>query len=178
MSWTDEMKAFATEKWLDGWSTSQVALALNRQNPGAGISRNAVIGMLHRAGIKRGQVSAPPPRATKVKPKPRAPRVVRVKELASSTALTMPASMVTDAPLRLVGGGRAWPEPKTAVALLDLKSSSCRFPVGIATGADQRFCGSVKAEGDSYCAGCRARMRPKTPARPAPVLNRKLGAWT
>ena len=46
MSWTDERVELLSRLWLDGRSASQIAAAL-----GAGLTRNAVIGKVHRLGL-------------------------------------------------------------------------------------------------------------------------------
>jgi GcrA cell cycle regulator len=43
------------------------------------------------------------------------------------------------------------------VALLDLKASSCRWPIGDPSEEDFRFCGTRVAPGETYCA-CHAEM--------------------
>src|SRR5674476_1361862 len=45
MSWTDERVALLTKLWADGLSASQIAAELG------GITRNAVIGKVHRLGL-------------------------------------------------------------------------------------------------------------------------------
>lgn len=155
MSWTDDMKTFAQEKWLDGWSASQVRAALNRAN-GTRFSRSAVIGMLHRLGARRGSVSAP----AKVR---KVARVPKSRPIAQFTHPAVRSAKVEAAP---TGRGRVWPIPATAVRLLDLVATSCRYPVGEATGAEQLFCGAAKpAESGPYCAACAPRVKGKEAGR-------------
>ena len=45
MSWTEERVARLTKFWSDGLSASQVAAELG------GVTRNAVIGKIHRLGL-------------------------------------------------------------------------------------------------------------------------------
>tara|TARA_A100001515_G_scaffold23483_1_gene18134 strand:- start:745 stop:903 length:159 start_codon:yes stop_codon:yes gene_type:complete len=49
MKWTDERVSRAIKLWMDGYSGSEIAEALGW------VSRSAVIGKLHRMGIKRGK---------------------------------------------------------------------------------------------------------------------------
>src|SRR5471030_861431 len=60
MSWTDERVALLTKLWADGLSASQIAAELG------GITRNAVIGKVHRLGLsgraKSPSSSSPRPR--------------------------------------------------------------------------------------------------------------------
>ena len=66
MSWTDERVELLKKLWADGLSASQIAAELG------GITRNAVIGKVHRLGLS-GRAKSPrrPPRARAS----RAPRV-------------------------------------------------------------------------------------------------------
>jgi len=74
MSWTDERVTTLKKLWLDGLSASQIAKQLG------GVTRNAVIGKVHRLGLSG---RAPPrnrrdrpsrPRVRRVRPPPRCPR--------------------------------------------------------------------------------------------------------
>src|SRR6059058_6577762 len=64
MSWTDERVELLKKLWTDGLSASQIAAELG------GITRNAVIGKVHRLGLS-GRAKAPSSAA----PRPRKPRV-------------------------------------------------------------------------------------------------------
>jgi GcrA cell cycle regulator len=46
MSWPDERVELLSRLWLEGKSASQISTAL-----GAGLTRNAVIGKVHRLGL-------------------------------------------------------------------------------------------------------------------------------
>src|ERR1700747_10540 len=63
MSWTDERVEMLKKLWADGLSASQIAGELG------GITRNAVIGKVHRLGLS-GRAKAPSPSV----PRPRKPR--------------------------------------------------------------------------------------------------------
>src|SRR5512144_2549576 len=64
MSWTDERVELLKKLWADGLSASQIAAELG------GITRNAVIGKVHRLGLS-GRAKSPSSTA----PRPRKPRV-------------------------------------------------------------------------------------------------------
>lgn len=71
--WTDDRIAETRRLWLAGQSATEIAKAI-----GGGLSRNAVIGKVHRMGIARDgravaakPVLARPPRAPKVKAAPK-----------------------------------------------------------------------------------------------------------
>ncbi|MGZ9086723.1 MAG: GcrA family cell cycle regulator, partial [Rhodoplanes sp.] len=71
MSWTDERVELLRKLWTDGLSASQVAAEL-----GPGITRNAVIGKIHRLGLaeRAKTASAQRPRVAKA-PRPTHPRM-------------------------------------------------------------------------------------------------------
>src|ERR1017187_9658641 len=72
-AWTDERVATAVNMWQDGESASLIAYTL-----GAGLSRNAIIGKIHRMGLtqrskgrRQGQRYYP---NNQSQPRPRAPQ--------------------------------------------------------------------------------------------------------
>ncbi|SDD08377.1 GcrA family cell cycle regulator [Ruegeria marina] len=69
MSWTDERVELLKKMWSDGQSASQIAKELG------GVTRNAVIGKVHRLGLSNrtsGPAAAPAPAKPEVKDKPAA----------------------------------------------------------------------------------------------------------
>ena len=58
MSWTDDRVEALSRLWLEGRSASQIAAAL-----GGGLTRNAVIGKVHRLGLAGRVKTAPPTRS-------------------------------------------------------------------------------------------------------------------
>lgn len=71
MSWTDERVELLKKMWTEGQSASQIAKELG------GVTRNAVIGKVHRLGLSNrsggGGSSAAPAAAPKAEAKPKAP---------------------------------------------------------------------------------------------------------
>ena len=65
MSWTDERVETLKKMWNEGQSASQIAKELG------GVTRNAVIGKVHRLGLSNRAGAAPAP-AAPVAPKPAA----------------------------------------------------------------------------------------------------------
>lgn len=167
MSWTDERVELLSKLWLDGRSASQIAAEL-----GAGITRNAVIGKVHRLGLAgRPKPAAPMP--TRVKPK----LVARTDERGKSEQLY--SAVVT--PLPLPTKPYAVPVQQAAsevvipfserVTIMDLRESSCRWPMGDPTSAEFRFCGArTGLGGGPYCAAHSAMA-----FQPAPERRRDRG---
>src|SRR5450755_624691 len=75
MSWTDERVELLRQLWLDGRSASQISAEL-----GLGITRNAVIGKVHRLGLS-GRAKSTSPAVPRVRqrpsPTPRSPMANR-----------------------------------------------------------------------------------------------------
>ncbi len=107
MSWTDERVETLKRMWNEGQSASQIAKELG------GVTRNAVIGKVHRLGLSNRvggkdeeEEGAPAPApATAAKPEsvPRAepaPRPEPVRPAAPAAATPTPASNVTTLPVR------------------------------------------------------------------------------
>jgi GcrA cell cycle regulator len=119
MSWTDERVETLKRMWGEGQSASQIAKELG------GVTRNAVIGKVHRLGLSNraggkdeddeaAPVAAPaatvrpepPPR-----PEPEAPRAEAAPRPAPAAPVSAPATNVTPLPLRkaIVPAGQPLP---------------------------------------------------------------------
>ncbi|RAI03165.1 GcrA cell cycle regulator [Acuticoccus sediminis] len=144
MSWTDERIEVLRKMWAEGMSASQIASSLG------GVTRNAVIGKIHRLGLS-GRVKAPQARATRARSAPppvakpaAAPRVmaagaVAVKVVEEPEMETAPRPVAEV--VHLTDG----------ITLMELSSAHCRWPVGDPSSADFRFCGARVAVGETYC---------------------------
>ena len=148
-TWTPERLEQLRNYAGSGLSSSQIAAEI-------GVTRNAVIGKLHRLGLAPGRPAAGgparscPPRARRPRPSPQreflrlmfaqAPSIASSASAASSVQSTQPCS------------------------LFDLAHGKCRWPVGNPDAADFAFCGNDAAAGFPYCAG-HARMAYRIPVR-------------
>jgi len=161
--WTDERVAELTKLWKRGLSATQIADRL-----GGNLTRNAVIGKVHRLGLAaRRMPASPPARLTK------APKVAR-----SHVCPPKPGSQNKPA---LVWGANEKARPKaptqaerreafatippTAAPLIGRPFGACAWPVGTPdTPANQLACCAPKAEGWPYCEA-HARIAAGAPAR-------------
>jgi GcrA cell cycle regulator len=102
MSWTDERVDLLRKMWGEGQSASQIAKELG------GVTRNAVIGKVHRLGLSN-RAAAPAPAAAKPEAKepPAAPAVEAVAAAAAAPAAPKPEVKAKPEPR---------PEPKTEPA--------------------------------------------------------------
>ena len=147
MSWTDERVELLKKLWTEGLSASQIA---NRMG---GITRNAVIGKVHRLGLSG---RAAPSRASRPRQrKPRAPShpSAAMFRTAGATALKPDVSAEPEAP----------PEPAPAPVheidippgerrtILTLTEHTCKWPIGDPGTEDFHFCGRKSASGLPYC---------------------------
>ena len=166
MSWTDERVERLSALWLEGRSASQIAAEL-----GEGVSRNAVIGKVHRLGLSGRAVppaEAAAPRIREVAP----PEPVSEVPTAFEPA---PAEAVPEAPALAAHGVDDVAaildaaEPITIdlpalravkdvvipisdrVTILELSGSMCRWPIGDPTNAEFRFCGCRAVGALPYC---------------------------
>src|SRR5262245_51676016 len=136
MSWTDERTEILKQRWDQGRTLSQIADELG------GISRNAVIGKVHRLDLpKRGQ-AASMPRSAK-------PRKKREKPQIHISRGPMLGLEKATRPLP--------PERKEEIpvvqrcGILDLGTGICRWPIGTPGTEGFVFCGGRAAEGKVYC---------------------------
>ena len=134
-TWTDERLELLKLHFAAGLSCAQIANEI-------GVSRNAVIGKIHRLGYARTKAAGAPKRAyaPRVRHGFLRPRLVGQRHL-----------------LRLLH--RELQTPVEAIpsaqrcSLLDLGPGKCRWPISEPGAADFAFCGNVPAAGFPYCAG-------------------------
>lgn len=157
MPWTDERVDLLKKLWADGLSASQIANKL-----GMGVTRNAVIGKVHRLNLA-GRVTAP--RAQSARTARKAPREPSAPGSRSHTAPSMPTAGATA--LKPFAAPQATPrtqqllEPKPLrlvdlpkdgrITILHLSDKTCKWPIGDPTHDDFCFCGHGPRDGSPYC---------------------------
>jgi len=145
--WNDERVELATKLFKEGLSASQIAARLG------GVSRNAVIGKLNRAGVttKRARVYSPSKQA-----KPNN-HIWRAAKAAKKTAamLKSPKAVKLDlSELRRIEAEMNAAPPGVGLArkgIVDLGAHDCRWPIGDPLQTDFHFCGLTKLDGIAYC---------------------------
>jgi len=143
MSWTDERVELLKKLWSDGLSASQIAAELG------GITRNAVIGKVHRLGLS-GRAKSPSstaPRQRKARAHPHMMRVAR-PAMRGNTALAQAFEYDIEAEPELVDNIIPIGQRRT---ILELTEETCRWPIGDPSGADFFFCGGQTTTGLPYC---------------------------
>ncbi len=133
MGWTDERVDLLKRLWAEGLSASQIAQKLG------GVTRNAVIGKVHRLGLSGRATPSRPARRT-VKPAAARPQRSAPPAAAARPAAPPPAP-VEPAPL---------PNGEFAT-VLTLGSHICKWPIGDPDDPEFRFCGRHASAASPYC---------------------------
>ena len=148
-TWTTERIEQLRNFVVSGLTCSQIAAEI-------GVTRNAVIGKIHRLGLSSGRPAGAPSRSSP--PRVARPRVSQQRRLLRLIYADAPG--VADG-AALEAGPVASAQP---CSLIDIAAGKCRWPVGDPAAADFVFCGNDAVGGLSYCAG-HARMAYRAPAR-------------
>ena len=174
MSWTDERVELLKKMWGEGQSASQIAKELG------GVTRNAVIGKVHRLGLsnrsggggttngKAAPGDTAEPAAPKAAAKPAAP-----KPAPKAEPKPEPERNAVVTPLRkpIVPAGQPLPPQPSAneispealakqnevekhakrLTLMELTERTCKWPIGDPATDDFYFCGLPVQQGKPYC---------------------------
>ena len=175
MSWTDDRVELLKKMWGEGKSASQIAKELG------GVTRNAVIGKVHRLGLSNRstggastsnteatetKAKAAPKKEAKAEPKPRpapAPEPI-------AAPAPVPRPVVTGRKAIIPAGQPLPPQPSAneispealakvsevekkakKLGLLELTERTCKWPVGDPATDDFWFCGLPVQAGKPYC---------------------------
>jgi len=171
MSWTDERVARLTKLWAEGLSASQIAADLG------GVTRNAVIGKVHRLGMSGRAKSAAKPATAASQPR----RTTSTRSSSggggggvrksSGSASTNAYSTKTQTTHHTVGNAALKVEeqfeeaPEVEVKkvednvvpisrkldLMQLTENTCKWPTGDPTMPGFSFCGQNSADDKPYC---------------------------
>jgi GcrA cell cycle regulator len=149
MSWTDERVEQLSKLWMDGLSASQIANAL-----GNGITRNAVIGKVHRLGLS-GRVKAPSTAKPRVRSsQPRQPRSPR-RSSGGGGGVHGNNALAYSARPNIQPAARPMEEVvvpmSNPITIMELKETTCRFPLGDPATPEFRYCGGKSEIGVPYC---------------------------
>lgn len=160
-AWTEERVERLKKLWSDGLSASQIAGELGS------VTRNAVIGKVHRLGLS-GRAKSPAAAGS-------APRATPVRKAAPTRSPSHPmAAPAAAAHVGMTRGANALaaqytPEVQETVAqvpalsedvvvpfservsIMDLREYMCRWPMGDPTTPEFRFCGGRSQTGMPYC---------------------------
>ena len=168
MSWTDERVELLKKMWGEGQSASQIAKELG------GVTRNAVIGKVHRLGLSNRattstktetKAKAAPKAEAKPKPAPKPAEPVAKEAAEPAAPKPLPARK------QIIPAGQPLPPQPSAneispealakvsaiekkakrLTLMELTERTCKWPVGDPATDDFWFCGLTVQQGKPYC---------------------------
>lgn len=160
MNWTDERVEKLTKLWAEGLSASQIAAQLG------GVSRNAVIGKVHRLNLpgraKAGgtQTASRPKRPVAATPRPSnfAARPVTARAAARPVGNTLPKDEIDvdfetqSEQLPVPANGNKVVVPMSRrLELTELTERTCKWPIGDPLNDDFHFCGNESPDNSPYC---------------------------
>ncbi|MDR3507014.1 MAG: GcrA family cell cycle regulator [Caulobacteraceae bacterium] len=151
MGWTDERVESLKKLWLDGLSASQIAKQLG------GVTRNAVIGKVHRLGLSGRAAPSQPARPVFKAPRP--PRPAATTQPAQRRVEVVQPQAPTPAPVVYVE------EPGSAT-VLTLGAHMCKWPIGDPSADGFTFCGRRTGPDGPYCGEhARVAYQPQQPRK-------------
>ena len=173
MSWTDDRVEILKKLWVEGQSASQIAKELG------GVTRNAVIGKVHRLGLSNRATSSSSSKSdtkskTSVKSMPdtkRGSNKTSTSKVTSANSPSEPRSNVTSLRRQIIPAGQPLPPQPSAneispealarvseiekkakkISLLELTERTCKWPVGDPATEEFWFCGLPSQAGKPYC---------------------------
>jgi len=153
-TWTTERIAQLHKYVTAGLTCSQIAAEI-------GVTRNAVIGKIHRLGLTTSGRPGRRPLGLSQRMRPQAPQIPR-----RQTRLTRIFRAIAEAGPTIVPFPAEIEVPVESTrrcSLLELAGGRCRWPLSDPGKADFGFCGSEAVAGFSYCAG-HARLAYRLPS--------------
>ena len=173
MSWNDERVELLKKLWGEGQSASQIAKELG------GVTRNAVIGKVHRLGLSNrngsghgaNATAAAKPESdaakTAAKPAPKAaakpaapaaespaspaPTPVRVKTIIPAGQPLPPQPSANEIDPKALAKVNGVEKKARKLSLMELTERTCKWPVGDPATDDFWFCGLPVKTGKPYC---------------------------
>ena len=158
MTWNDERVDVLKKLWADGLSASQIAGRLG------GVTRNAVIGKVHRLGLSGRATTS---RMKSHRPRVRVQAAKRLKPRLLNTGNSAFRSLY-------LGDSEPYVPPAEELVIpmgerkyiQTLTESCCRWPIGDPQQPEFHFCGRKKIPGLPYCeVHARRAFQPPQPRR-------------
>jgi len=144
MGWTDDRVEQLKKLWEAGLSASQIAAELGN------ITRNAVIGKVHRLGLS-GRAKSPSSAAPRQrKPRP-AQHMMRISRPIARGNTALAHAFDVEAEADPVAYDNVVPMSQR-LSLLELTEATCHWPVGDPGSSEFFFCGGKSLHGLPYCA--------------------------
>ena len=144
LTWSDDRVEQLKKLWEAGLSASQIAAELGN------VTRNAVIGKVHRLGLS-GRAKSPStavPRQRKARP---AQQMMRVSRPMSRGNTALAQAFEVELEPDPIAYDNVVPMSQR-LSLLELNEATCHWPVGDPASPDFFFCGGKALAGLPYCA--------------------------
>ncbi|MBZ8133854.1 GcrA family cell cycle regulator [Afifella sp. IM 167] len=142
MSWTDERVDLLKKLWQEGLSASQIAGELG------GVTRNAVIGKIHRLGLSgRGQPTSTIKRSRRARTAP----AVRQRRTVTIGATALQAEEEIEIAAEVRPTHSVVVPISKRLSIEKLTERTCKWPIGDPSEEDFYFCGCDSLEGVPYC---------------------------
>jgi GcrA cell cycle regulator len=156
--WTDERVELLKRLWSEGLSASQIAGRLGS------VTRNAVIGKVHRLGLSGRATTS---RMKSHRPRTRMANVKRpVKQRFAQTGNPAVRALYLDAETYVAPAEEIEIPEAERKTIQTLSDCSCRWPIGDPQTAEFHFCGRTKVPLLPYCeVHARRAFQPVTPRR-------------
>jgi GcrA cell cycle regulator len=149
VTWTDERVELLKKLWSDGLSASQIAAELGN------VTRNAVIGKVHRLGLSgraKDKAAAAAQRPRKAARAPSAPTPITPPSRSNVVVAPISRTAVFEEETSDISIDEDMAVPMSErVTIMDLRESMCRWPMGDPTKPEFRFCGARSIGGLPYC---------------------------
>jgi GcrA cell cycle regulator len=171
MSWTDERVETLKKMWAEGQSASVIAKELG------GVTRNAVIGKVHRLGLSNRTAAAPAkapvgeksaeksavnkakPAVKKPQPQPEPEEAVQAEKPAAPTRKPIvpagqplpPQPSANEISPEALANVREVEKTAKKLTLMELTERTCKWPIGDPATENFWFCGLPAQQGKPYC---------------------------
>jgi GcrA cell cycle regulator len=142
MPWTEERVEILKRLWQEGLSASQIAAELG------GVTRNAVIGKVHRLGLSgRGQPTSSIKRQRRANP----PAMRRTRQAVTVGNLAVQTNIEAFAEVELQPRRNVVVPIAKRLTIEMLTERTCKWPIGDPGDENFHFCGHDSLEGVPYC---------------------------
>ncbi len=170
--WTEDRVGALKKLWLEGQSASQIAKQL-----GGGVTRNAVIGKVHRLGLSGRATPSQPARTTTTAFRPAKTRTTPPKQDYGQPSAPRRIEAVQPRPVAAPVAPTPLPaiveQPGTAT-VLTLGAHMCKWPIGDPSSREFSFCGRRASEGVYCVEHARVAYQPAVKKNGAGELTRSL----
>ncbi len=169
MAWTDDRVDILKTMWGEGKSASQIATELG------GVTRNAVIGKVHRLGLSNRPTTSTKatttPKTTKAAAKPKVAKTAAAAKPKQAAAPVPNNNPPIPRPRPIITAGKPLPPQRSAnevsaealanvkkieekarkLTLMQLTERTCKWPIGDPATDEFWFCGHPVDPGKPYC---------------------------